>query len=226
MLLAHGAGSSPEVVRRLLAPCLPDDAVVVAPLLLGGAHGSADLLAAAADEREVVLAAGISMGAHALALLAARTGATWPIVAAMPAWTGTPGDVAAATAVAADELERVGSAAVLDALAADPLTRDDWVREELAAGWAAYDDDSLVAALRAGASSAAPTIADLATLRSPTAVVALADDPLHPASVALEWARSVPRAALRTVERHAPRYDRAALGRAAADALAELSGSR
>lgn len=226
MLLAHGAGSSPDVVRRLLAPCLPDDAVVVVPLLVGGAEDSARVLADLAAGREVVLGAGISMGAHALALLAARTGSTWPLVAAMPAWTGAPGDVAAATAVAADELERVGRAAVLDALASDPLTRDDWVREELAAGWSAYDDAALVAALRAGASSAAPTAPDLATLRSPTAVVALADDPLHPASVAAEWARSAPVAALRTVARHAPRDDRSALGRAAADALAELSGSR
>ncbi len=227
MLLAHGAGSSPEVVRRLLAPCLPHAAEIVAPPLRGGADASAQVLADAAAGREVVLAAGVSMGAHALVLLAARSGARWPLVLAMPAWTGAPGEVAAMTAVAAQDLAREGRTRVLDRLAADPSARDDWIRDELVAGWSTYADDAeLLAALRAAAVSTAPTLDELRTVRSPAAVVALADDPLHPAAVAEDWARTLPRAALRTVGRHDPRDDRAVLGRAAADALAELSGSR
>ena len=85
MLLAHGAGSSPDVVRRLLAPCLPSGAAVLAPPLRHGADESARVLRAAARGRDVVLAGGISLGAHALALAAADDGLDWPLVLAMPA---------------------------------------------------------------------------------------------------------------------------------------------
>jgi hypothetical protein len=63
-------------------------------------------------------------------------------------------------------------------------------------------------------------------VRSPAVVVALADDPLHPAGIATDWAALLPRATLRTVGRHAPARDRGALGAAAAEGLARLSGSR
>jgi len=226
VLLAHGAGSSPDVVRRLLAPCLPTDAEVVAPELRGGVESAVRALAAAADGREVLLAGGVSLGAHALALLAARTGVDRPLVLAMPAWTGAPGDVAAATAAAAADLAVRGRAAVLSSLAADPLTRDDWVRVELEAGWATYDEEDLVTALRAASVSPGPSLDELASVRAPVAVVALDDDPLHPASVAQQWAAAVPRSQLATVSRDAPAADRGALGRAAAIALERLSGSR
>jgi pimeloyl-ACP methyl ester carboxylesterase len=226
VLLAHGAGSSPDVVRRLLAPCLPADAEVVAPELRADVESAVRALAAAADGREVVLAGGISLGAHALALLAARTGADHPLVLAMPAWTGAPGDVAAATAAAAADLAVRGRATVLASIAADPLTRDDWVRAELEAGWATYDDDELVTALRAASVSHGPSLDELGAVRAPVAVVALDDDPLHPASVAQQWAAAVPRSRFSSVARHAPAADRGALGRAAALALADLSGSR
>ncbi len=55
MLLAHGAGSSPDVVARLLAPCLPD-LPVLAPVLRGSAADSAEELDDLAREHEVVLA--------------------------------------------------------------------------------------------------------------------------------------------------------------------------
>ena len=226
MLLAHGAGSSPDVVRRLLAPCLPPGAAVLAPPLRHGADESARVLRAAARGRDVVLAGGISLGAHALALAAADDGLDWPLVLAMPAWTGPPDAVAAATAVAADGLERRGRAGVLADLAADPVTRDDWVREELERGWSTYDDEGLVAALRAASTSRGPTLEELSRVRGAAAVVALADDPLHPAAVAARWAATIPGAALVEVPRDAPLHDRGALGRAAADALADLSGSR
>lgn len=226
MLLAHGAGSRADVVRRLLGPCVPEGIPVVAPELRGGLDEMVRSLADAVDDCEVVLAGGISMGAHALVVLAATTGAPWPMALVMPAWTGSPDHVAAATAAAADDLASRGRGSVLMALAEDPATRDDWVREELADGWAAYDDDSLVATLRAASTSRGPTPAELRSVAGPVAVVALDDDPLHPAVVARRWADEIPRAALTTVPRHAPAADRGVLGRAAREALDGLSGSR
>ena len=226
MVLAHGAGSSPDVVRRLLAPFLPAGARVVAPVLRGGIEDSMTVLDAAGRDHEVVLAAGISLGAHALARLAAARGSSWPLALVMPAWTGAPADVAGATRAAADDLERRGRAAVLTSIAQDPATRDDWVRAELDAAWAEYDDDALVAALRAAAASAGPSERELASLRAPVAVVGLADDPLHPELVARAWAATIPRAGLLVVPRHEPGSDSGALGRAAAQALAGLNGSR
>ncbi|HET7901008.1 MAG TPA: hypothetical protein VFL59_07445 [Candidatus Nanopelagicales bacterium] len=225
-LLAHGAGSSPDVVARLLGPCVPAGATVLAPALRGDVESSTALLERIAAEHQVVLAGGISLGAHALAILAASTGAPWPLVLAMPAWTGAPGPVAAATAAAADEVARLGRAEVLARLRADPATAEDWVLEELTAGWAAYDDDALAETLSAAASSRGPAPEELGRIQGPTALVALDGDPLHPRTVAEVWDVAIPRTALRVVGRHAPWGERGALGSAAADALRELSGSR
>jgi len=49
--------------------------------------------------------------------------------------------------------------------------------------------------------------------RSSPQVVALADDPLHPESVARTWSASIPGAALGIVGRQDPARDRGALGR-------------
>ena len=198
-------------------------------MLRGSAGDSAEELDDLARGHEVVLAAGISLGAHALVAAWAGADRTAPLVLVMPAWTGAPGQVAGATAAAADDLALRGRDAVLASLATDPRTRDDWVREELAAAWSAYDDGTLVAALRAASTSPGPTSDQLARVRSPTALVALADDPLHPEAVAREWALTIPRAVLRVVARRAPDHARDALGTAAAEALEELlgvSGSR
>jgi hypothetical protein len=115
---------------------------------------------------------------------------------------------------------------VLGRLDADPATAGDWVLEELRRGWSSYAEADLVSALRAAGRSPAPTDVGLAALRGPAAVVALADDPLHPEAVARRWAESIPGAGLAVVGRHEPARERGALGRAGAAVLAGLSGSR
>ena len=226
-VLLHGAGSCPETARRLLASAAPPGAEVVSPAWRGSVDDALDALAQAVAGRRVALVGGISLGAHAAALWAAAERCAEPLVLAMPAWTGAPDDVAAATLASADEVARRGSAAVLADLAADPATTHDWVLDELAQGWSTYpDDDALVTSLRRAARSAAPDVHELERLAGPVAVVALADDPLHPEAVARRWAAATPRARIAVVTRRAPADDRGVLGRAAALALSELSGSR
>jgi pimeloyl-ACP methyl ester carboxylesterase len=230
-LLAHGAGSCPDTVRRLLGPAVPEGVDTVAVDARGGVDDLVARLADAAAARDVVLVAGVSLGAHAAALWAARGGRTAGLLLAMPAWTGPPGDVAALTAASAADVLARGRAAVLADL--ERTAPDDWVVAELRRGWATYDDDAELAdVLRAAASSPGPTLQELALLDVPTAVVALAGDPVHPERVARAWAGAIPGAGLAVLDRRAPDGDRGALGRAGRALLDEsrraggVSGSR
>jgi hypothetical protein len=230
-LLLHGAGSCPETAYDLLSP-------VVAPGSRAetvDARGSVDAVATRLADtvlgreqegHEVVRVAGISLGAHAAALWAARSATDVELVLVMPAWTGEPGPVAAATLSAADEVERLGSRTVLARLRTDPSTAHDWVLDELERGWSGYDDSTLVTTLRAAGTSPGPTLDELRSIIAPAAVVGLADDPLHPEQVARDWASVLPLGRLTVVARTAPATDRGALGRAAAQVLTRLSGSR
>lgn len=175
-------------------------------------------------------------GPHAASATAApdRTGADRPaaapaappacpieldgLVLALPAWTGAPGAVAAATAASADLVERLGTAAALAAAG----TAVGWVAAELAAAWPAYGD-GLAASLRAAAAAPGPTLAELAALPVPAGLVTFADDPLHPAAVAQEWAAAIPRAAVRELPLVAPATGRSVL---AATALGALTAAR
>ena len=210
-LLAHGAGSCPETALRLLGPAVPPGAEPVAIDARGTVDDVVGRLDDAARRHDVVLVGGISLGAHAAALWSADTGATSELLLVMPAWSGRPDDVAALTAATADDVERFGIERVLASITA--LAGDDWVLDELRRGWRTYDDVLLAATLRAAATSPGPTPATLAAITAPTAVVALDDDPLHPAEVARSWAALVPGARLAVVGRHAPRHDRGVLGR-------------
>jgi pimeloyl-ACP methyl ester carboxylesterase len=230
-LLLHGAGSCAATADALLAPSLAPGSRPVHVDSTGDVETLVARIAETVVEvrmtgGEVVRVAGVSLGAHAAAMWAARTREPVDLVLVMPAWTGPPEEVAAATMTAAAEVEQVGAQAVLDRLRSDASVAEDWVLDELARGWSTYADDGLAAALRAAGSSAAPTLDDLGRVTGRAAVVALADDPLHPEQVARDWARALPNAALRVVARRVPDDDRGALGRAAADALEELSGSR
>ena len=140
------------------------------------------------------------------------------LVLALPAWTGAPGAVAAATAASADLVGRLGTAGALAAAG----TAVGWVAAELAAAWPAYGD-GLAASLRAAAAGPGPTLAELAALPVPAGLVTFADDPLHPAAVAHEWAAAIPRAAVRELPLVAPATGRSVI---AATALAALAAAR
>lgn len=232
-VLVHGAGSTPDAALRLLAPLVPAGCRPLALDARADAATVAGRIAEAVEAEErcggaVGTVAGLSMGAHAIALWAARPGpAAHPLprlALVMPAWTGAPGAVAAMTAGAADEIERDGVGPMLDRLGSDPATAGDWVVDELVRAWTGEDARAVAAALRAAARSPGPTAEQLALIRAEVAVVGLDDDPLHPVAVAREWAAAIPGAGLRIVGRHEPSHDRGALGRAAAEAL--TSGSR
>jgi pimeloyl-ACP methyl ester carboxylesterase len=216
-LLAHGAGSCPDTARRLLGPVVDPGDLVLAVDARGGVHDVVRRLHEAAHGHEVAVAAGISLGAHAIAIWALDGGEAGALGLVMPAWTGAPEAIAGMTATSADAVERLGRAAVLDDIAA--MAAGDWVLDELARGWATYTDHELTRALRAASASAAPTTDDLERLEVATAVVSLDDDPLHPRTVAQAWADAIPGAVLEVVPRHAPLADRGALGRAARRAL-------
>ncbi len=137
------------------------------------------------------------------------------VMVAFPAWTGAPGDVAAATGAAAAQVERLG---VAGALAAARSGGVEWVADELAAAWPAYGD-LLAPTLRAAAASPGPSAAELAALDLPVGLVACGDDPLHPLAVAERWAALLPRAALTRLHLADLAPDRALLGHAARAAL-------
>ena len=62
------------------------------------------------------------------------------------------------------------------------------------------------------AQQAAPDRGTLRRIPVPCAVVALADDPLHPESVARQWAELIPRSQLVVIGRNQPSVDLACFG--------------
>jgi len=226
-VLAHGSGSSADFVRRVFAPALAECGIdlVAVEERSGDVHRVAATLAAAADTHAADLVGGVSLGAHAAVLVAAARVRLSGVLLVLPAWTGPPGEVAALSAAAADEVEREGMAAVLAR-----VRTQGWVGAELAAAWPDYGDD-LVGTLRATATSPGPTTQQLRAVRAPAGLVALDPDPFHPADVARAWRRLLPSAALEVLPDDAPAADRAILGRAAVRAwqrarASRLSGSR
>jgi len=182
--------------------------------LVRAAFRSLDAAAAEHGPR-LRLVGGVSLGAHVAARWAAasRPGLDG-VLFVLPAWTGVPGAVAAATAASAELVERLGTAGALAAAG----TAVGWVAAELAAAWPAYGD-GLAASLRAAAAAPGPTPAELAALPVPAGLVTFADDPLHPAAVAREWAAAIPHAAVRELPLAAPATDRSVLGGTALAAL-------
>jgi pimeloyl-ACP methyl ester carboxylesterase len=227
-ILLPGTGSDDVFIRSVFDSPLADAGVsLVAPRPVPGPglgrHHLAALDAAAAHGP--VLVGGISFGAHIAAeWVLAHPERCAGLLLAMPAWHGTPGDCPAATAarLSADAVRRDGLDATLRA-ATDGVAP--WLAAELDRAWRGHGD-GLVDSLLAAAARPAPSLVRLAAVTVPTGVVAVRDDPLHPLTVARQWAAAVPGAVLGSLSFVEFGDDRAALGRAVVRAWQESRSSR
>jgi pimeloyl-ACP methyl ester carboxylesterase len=214
-VLLPGTGSDDVFIRSVFTAAVAAARVsLVAPEPVPGPDlGRRHLLSldAAFDTHGPVLAGGISFGAH----LAAEWACAHPsrcagLLLAMPAWHGAPGDCPAAVAArySAAAVRRDGLSTTLAALDVSP-----WLAAELSRAWRRHGP-GLVDSLLAAADRPAPMLAQLATLDIPVGIVAVRDDPLHPSSVAAQWAATIPGAELRSISFADFSADRATLGRA------------
>jgi pimeloyl-ACP methyl ester carboxylesterase len=226
-VVAHGSGSAGSFVSAVLADPLREACVRL--LTVEDRSGDVEqVIALLADRYEsagATIVGGVSLGAHAAARVATGRHGLDGLLLLMPAWTGRPGRVAALSAAAADRVAAEVAAGGFDS-AVRTLAATGWAGAELATTWPAYGAVGLVAATRATATSRGPTSAELAAVPAPTGVVAVADDPFHPAAVARRWARLVPRAALDVLPPDVVAADPAAIGRAVVAAWLRAQGSK
>ena len=156
--------------------------------------------------------AGVSLGAHAVALAEAhatahpagtdRARSCDLMILALPAWTGDPDGTAELTRAAGAEVQHAGRTSALDRIRreSDDAGLPSWVLQVLTQDWAHYTDTGLATALVTAGSSRAPDARDLADVRAPSLVIGLHGDALHPVSVAQTWTETMPRARLADVD--------------------------
>lgn len=222
-VLLPGTGSDDDFVHRAFSPALHDlGATVVTPTpqprrLIAGYREALDDAARAGP----IAVGGVSIGAAVtVAWALAHPGRTVAVLAALPAWTGSPqwAPAAAAARYSANLLRRDGLAvATAEMRASSPR----WLADELTRSWRSQWP-SLPEAMEEAAGYVAPTGADLARLGVPMGVAAAIDDPVHPVEVAAEWVAAAPLAALRTLTLDEMGADPATLGDACTAALADV----
>ena len=201
----HGVGA------RVVTPA-PDPAALVA-----------GYVAALDDAARLspVAVGGVSIGAAVAVAWALRNPArAVAVLAALPAWTGSPATAAAAltATLSARALRADGLATTVAQMRASSPR---WLADELTRSWTGQWP-ALPDAMEEAAAYVAPTGAELATLTVPMGVAAAVDDPVHPVEVALEWVAAAPRAALRTVTLDDVGENPAVLGDACLAALLDL----
>ncbi len=217
-----GTGSDDTFVRSVFEiPLAAVGVTLVAPAPVPGPSLAATALDALAAGPSPVLVGGISFGAHLAAEWAVANPARCAgLIVALPAWHGAP-DGAPASASAAYSAAQVRALGVDGALAAADVPP--WLAGELSRAWHGYGD-ALADSLEVAASRPAPTRAELERLDVPVGIAACVDDPVHPASVAHEWAGALPRAAVCTTRLAIVGADPEALGRAAVLAFLRAAG--
>lgn len=216
-VLAHGAGSTGDVVRRLIAPAdLGCESLVYLEDRTGDIDTVIALLEGAAGDRcdrgEPVVVGGVSLGAHAAIRWTARRRQQHRrgpslVLAALPAWTGEPDEVARANAITAGALRALGAGSSRPAdLAAGPLLHADLAADPhgsvitrtvlplVALGWHGYAVDELAEALDRAGCGPGPTAEELAAVDVPVIIASWSGDALHPEAVADAWASHLPRA--------------------------------
>jgi pimeloyl-ACP methyl ester carboxylesterase len=130
------------------------------------------------------------------------------------------------SARAADEVEQLGIDRALDNIDASAVP---WVAAEIRRAWPAYGAAALIAELRETASTVGPTVDDLARCTTPVGLVAMDDDPFHPADIASQWASALPHAVVEAIPLDAPASNVDAIGTAAVrawQAALRFSGSQ
>ena len=221
-VLLPGTGSDDDYVYRVFSGALHDaGAAVVAARprpdgLIAGYLAELDSAASGAP----IAVGGVSIGAAvAVAWALAHSGRAVAVLAALPAWTGSPEGAPAALAArqSALALRRDGLvAATIRMRTSSPP----WLADELTRSWVGQWP-ALPDALDEAAHYVAPTCAELEMLTVPMGIAAAVDDPIHPVEVAVEWMTAAPRAALRTVTLDEMGADSAVLGAACVAALNE-----
>ncbi len=219
-VLLPGTGSDDDYVYRAFSGALHDIGAVVAaavPQSSGLIAGYlADMDNAARDAPIAV--GGVSIGAAVAAAWAiSHPGHAVAVLAALPAWTGSPGLAPAAQAArhSAHALRRDGLVAATSQMRA---SSPQWLADELTRSWVGQWP-ALPDAMEEAAGYVAPTCPELELLSVPMGIVAAVDDPVHPLEVAVEWVSAAPRAALRTVTLDEMGTDPAVLGAACLAAL-------
>jgi len=221
-VLLPGAGSDDDYVYRVFSGALHDAGATVA----AAAPRPSDLIAGyladldnAAAEGPIAVG-GVSIGAAvAVTWALGHPGRAVAVLAALPAWTGSPEGAPAAAAAreSALALRRDGLvAATAQMRASSPL----WLADEITRSWVGQWP-ALPDAMEEAAHYVAPTCQALEGLAIPMGVAAAVDDPMHPVEVAVEWMTAAPRAALRTVTLDQIGADPAVLGAACVSALME-----
>lgn len=219
-----GTGSDAEFAEAAFAPSFARRGMVteaVQPDPSGLVAGYTAALDEAARSHGPIVVGGISIGAAVAARWAlSNPSNTAALVLALPAWTGDPDRSVAAISArfTAQALRADGLDAVTEAMvASSPKWLATTLRRSWAAQWPALPD-----ALDEAASFRGPSLADLAQLEVPTAVVGASDDPVHPLAVARSWVRSLARGALRTVTLADIGDATSTIGDAAIDAMVSL----
>ncbi|EON34346.1 alpha/beta hydrolase-like protein [Gordonia terrae C-6] len=225
LVVIPGTGSDADHVTRAFGGTAADlgiELIALEPttsLIDGHLRG----LDRAARAHRSIVVGGVSIGAAIALDWALRDGGRRcaGVLAALPAWSGDARTApAAASAVAtAEALERDGLETTIAAMAG---SSPDWLATELSRSWRRLHP-GLVAMLREAAGYRAPVGAEIAGLAVPLAIVAAADDPVHPITVAREWHAAAPRSALVEVGLDDWGRDPGLLGAAARDGLIRLT---
>jgi pimeloyl-ACP methyl ester carboxylesterase len=224
VVLLPGTGSDDDYVYRAFSTALHGvGATVLTPApepdaLVEGFRRELDNAARLGP----IAVGGVSIGASvATSWALAHPSHAVAVLAALPAWTGPPGNAPAALTArhSAHQLRRDGLASAISAMRASSPA---WLADELTRSWVGQWP-ALPDAMEEAACYVAPTCEELEALAVPMGVAAATDDPVHPVEVALEWVAAAPRAALRTVTLDAMGVDPAVLGAACLAALLEAS---
>lgn len=218
-----GTGSDDDFINRAFGPALAAAGAILVAVrpepndLVNGYLRALDR----ASLRCPIVVGGVSIGtAVALTWALQNPGAAVAVLATMPAWTGAPENSPASVSarMTAESLRADGLAAVTAAMQA---SSPDWLAAELTRSWT-VQWPGLPHAMQEVSAFVNPSADDIRGLTVPLALAAATDDPIHPLTVAQDWASWAPRSALRTFTLDQLGADPTCLGWACVGALSDI----